>query len=657
MNKFNLCNRRYLGNKQSLLPNLDECLKDIDSDINTVLDAFSGTGVVGEFFLEKGKDVSFNDILLSNYKIYNCFFGKQDINKKKLLNYIEIYNTLNSNSLCENYFSINFSNTYFSYLNCKKIGYIRDDIQDNLNSKKINQREADILITSLIYAVDKIANTVGHYDAYIEKNAYLEKEFIMKFPNIKNYNSNVNIYMENANKLVKKDNYDLVYIDPPYNSRQYGDLYHLLENIATWEKPKVFFKAKKMDRKKLKSDYCMSKATEAFKDLIENINAKYIVVSYNNTGKQGASRSSAKISDDDLLDILNKKGDVKVFNNNYNTFTTGKTKIDNLQERFFLCSVKSNNKINLRPNAKNNSVYIKTPLNYTGNKFKLLSYLFKYFPEDLENKTFIDLFSGGSTVGINVEAKKIICNDIQKTVIRLFNLFKKYDVEIILKKIDFLIRKYNLSNSTNNSYEYYNCNSSSGLGSFNKEKYNNLKKDYNCMIESEEKDYLFFLLVVFGFNNQIRFNSKNEFNLPVGKRDFNKNLKNNLIKTVEVLKKKDIDFICNDFRNIDITKYNNPFLYCDPPYILSTATYNENSGWTQKDELDLLKYLENINKLNIPFVLSNVLYHKGKSHDLLLNWSLKNKFNIIHLKNSYNNSSYNKKNKFDFTDEVIITNF
>lgn len=663
MDKFNLCNRRYLGNKQSLLPYLEECINDIDYDIKDVLDAFSGTGVVGEFFLKKGKNVSFNDILLSNNKIYNCFFGNENIDENKLAKYIERYNNIDSKNIDENYFSINFSDTYFSHSNCKKIGYIREDINFNLNIKNnLNNREADVLISSLIYSIDKIANTVGHYDAYIEKKDYLNKDFIIKLPKIEKYSGITNIYRENANNLVRKYNYDLVYIDPPYNSRQYGDLYHLLENIAEWKKPEVFFKSRKMDRTHLKSDYCKTNAAKSFQDLIENIDSKYIVISYNNTGNRGNSRSNAKISDEDLFKILNDKGHVKVYNYNYNSFTTGKTKINNLCERFLLCYVKnSNRKIFIKPDKstdeKKNQDYIKTPLNYTGNKFKILPDLIKYFPRDIKDRTLIDLFSGGATVGINSQAQTIICNDIQKPVIRLFNLLKKYEIEEILDNIYLIIKQYNLSDTSNNSYKYYNCDSSIGVGSFNKDNYNKLKHDYNIMNESEKKDYIFFVLIVFSFNNQIRFNSKNEFNLPVGKRDFNNNIKNNLIKTVNILKQKNIDFICNDFRNIDVAHYKKAFVYCDPPYILSTATYNENGNWTSKDELDLLNYLENVNKLDIPFMLSNVLEHKGKKHDLLLDWIRTNEFNIIHLNNSYSNSSYNKKDKSCYTDEVIITNF
>ena len=140
-----------------------------------------------------------------------------------------------------------------------------------------------------------------------------------------------------SNALAKKIVADLVYIDPPYNSRQYCDAYHLLENVARWEKPEVFGVAKKMDRTALKSKYCTRSAEEAFEDLVKQLNCKYIVLSYNNMAKKGNDRSNARISDDDIIRILSAKGELKVFSEEYKAFTTGKSDIENNQERLFLC--------------------------------------------------------------------------------------------------------------------------------------------------------------------------------------------------------------------------------------------------------------------------------------------------------------------------------
>lgn len=154
----------------------------------------------------------------------------------------------------------NFADTYFSKVDCMRIGYIRQDIEDEFITGNINERERAILITSLLYAMDKIAKTCGHYDAY-RKGAEFDKslELSVPVPNTKNSIDN-KCYNVDANQLVKKVYADLIYIDPPYNSRQYCDAYHLIENVARWEKPSVSDVAKKMDRKFLKSDYCTKKS-------------------------------------------------------------------------------------------------------------------------------------------------------------------------------------------------------------------------------------------------------------------------------------------------------------------------------------------------------------------------------------------------------------
>uniref|UniRef100_UPI003FF087A6 DNA adenine methylase n=1 Tax=Lachnospira eligens TaxID=39485 RepID=UPI003FF087A6 len=181
----------------------------------------------------------------------------------------------------DNYMSDNFSDTYFSLDDCRKIGFIRQDIEDKFNSGVINARERALLITSLLYAMDKIANTCGHYDAYrqgVEFEKHLEMYVPQPEPDV---NENNVCYNMDTNELAPEIEADLIYIDPPYNSRQYCDAYHLLENVARWEKPEVFGVARKMDRTALKSDYCTQKATVAFENLIDSIHAKYILLSYN----------------------------------------------------------------------------------------------------------------------------------------------------------------------------------------------------------------------------------------------------------------------------------------------------------------------------------------------------------------------------------------
>lgn len=665
LEKFKIYNRRYLGSKYKLLEFIEKIVQEHTKKCKIFLDLFAGTGVVADYFNKK-YDVVLNDLLRCNYISYECFFSDLEYSEKKVTDIIEKYNKKNVKK--ENYYSKNFKNTYLNEKNLKKVGFIRDDIDNLFEKKLINKRERAILITSLVYAVDKIANTVGHYDAY-RKNGDLEKELILKLPQIENENNKNNkIFCMDANELVKKIKADIVYIDPPYNSRQYSDAYHFLENIATNNKPEVFGVAKKMDRTHIKSKYCLSNAKETLEELVENIEAKYILFSYNNTQQKANSRSNGRISDDEILEILKSKGEVVVFEKDFNPFTVGKTNIENHSERIFFCKVKKakkniinnlteenivaeENQLFIIENTKKNIV--QSPLNYTGGKFRLLKQIFEKIPKDID--IFYDIFCGGFNVGANFNAKKIIGIDKNKELIKLLKFLKKQNYEKLEKKIEEKIEYYDLSNSFKNGYEYYGCNSYDGLGKYNKEKFLRLREDYN----SQKKEILFLLLIFYSFNNQIRFNKRNEFNLPVGKRDFNSKLRKKLKNFIYNLQLVETEFESIDFRDIDLKKINqkNTFFYLDPPYLLGKASYNENNLWTENDEKDLLRFLERCNRKKIKFALSNVMEHKGNENRILKDWSSKNNFFVNYLDFNYYNSNYQIKRKNTVTKEVLITNF
>ena len=326
-------NRRYLGNKYRLLPFIKSVVDNECEDINVIADIFAGTGAVASAF--EDKQLITNDIMYSNYICNYAWFSSEQYDAKKLEIIIDSYNAADVEE--ENYMTDNFSDTYFSREDCSKIGFIREDIEKKYKDKEINKRERALLLTSLLYAMDKIAKTCGHYDAY-RKGVDFDMHLEMFLPLASEENSAENTcYNMDSNELVKDIYADLVYIDPPYNSRQYCDAYHLLENVARWEKPNVFGVAKKMDRTKLKSKYCTRSAATAFEDLIDNLNCRYILFSYNNMATKGNDRSNAKISDEDIYRILNKKGEVKVFSEDYKAFSAGKSDIEDNQERLFLC--------------------------------------------------------------------------------------------------------------------------------------------------------------------------------------------------------------------------------------------------------------------------------------------------------------------------------
>ena len=638
-------NRRYLGNKYKLLGFIKGVVKKECKGINTVADIFSGTGAVASGF--KNKKVITNDFLYFNYICNYAWFGAEKYDKSKMIELIKYYNQVNVYE--DNYMSENFGNTFFSIEDCRKIGYIRENVEQLFKVQRINERERALLLTSLLYAMDKIANTCGHYDAY-RKSGVFNSTLELTLPLASNNNNpNNQCFNEDANSLVNRIEADLVYIDPPYNSRQYCDAYHVLENVARWEKPEVFGVAKKMNRDNLKSDYCTVNAASAFEDLIKKIKSKYILLSYNNMGNKGDSRSNAKITDEEIMRILSTKGRVKIFTQEHKAFTTGKSDIQENEERLFLCEC-----YDYSPKK-----IIQSPLNYVGGKFKLLPQILPHFPSEINN--FVDLFCGGGNVGINVNCSKVLFNDNNALLRMMFNTFKNLDKDVTFSMIDSIIEKYGLTDTSKNGYEFYNCNSSDGLGKVNSKGYLKLRKDFNTCEKREYRYYIMlYVLIIFSFNNQIRFNQKGEYNLPVGKRDFNSKMRMKLDNFIDRLKSGDYIFESLDFRDVDSSKWDEgTFVYCDPPYLLSCATYNEKNGWNEELECELLKYLDHLNNRKIKFALSNVLRSKGKSNDILLEWinKNKNKYRVVYLNYTYSNSNYQRKDRSIPSEEVLILNY
>lgn len=294
--------------------------------------------------------------------------------------------------------------------------------------------------------------------------------------------------------------------------------------------------------------------------------------------------------------------------------------------------------------------YIKSPLNYTGGKYKLLPQIEPLFPKNVER--FIDLFCGGCNVAINVKAKEIICNDIEGHVISLMNYFNNHSAEEIINGIEGVIDEYELTRTWENGYEYYGCNSSDGVAKVNKDGYLKLREDYN---NGKKDEITFYTMLIHAFNNQINFNQKGEFNQHVNKRDFNQALRKNLKVFVDELKNKDIKFIKGSFESLKVDKLNKQdFVYCDPPYLITAANYNK--IWGVEEEIKLLDKLDEIHKNGIKFALSNVLEHKGKRNELLINWS--NKYIIHDLNFDYKNCNYaSNKKENNLSREVLITNY
>ena len=242
---------------------------------------------------------------------------------------------------------------------------------------------------------------------------------------------------------------------------------------------------------------------------------------------------------------------------------------------------------------------IKSPLNYIGGKKKILNQVLPLFPKKINN--FIDLFAGGCNVGINVKADKVYFNDNLTYLIEMYQTFQKNELEATLSHIENRIKEFDLTLTNENGYK-------------------KMREQYN-----EKKNSLdLFVLIAFSFNHQIRFNNDHKFNNPFGRNrsSFNASMKYNLIQFITKIKNTDINFTNHCFSNFNLNFLDyNDFVYCDLPYFITTGSYNDGKrgfkGWTEKEEIQLLKKLDDLNKRKIKFAVSNVLEHKGKSNDHL----------------------------------------
>ena len=332
-NHVQLQNRRYVGSKHKLIKWIFSIINK-ECEGNSFADVFAGTGIVSAIATKHFKEIILNDFLYSNYTIYQAFFGIGEWDQNKIDNIIKNYNNIYGEDLEDNYFSKCFGGKYFSQNSSKIIGFIRENIEENKNN--LTEKEYHILIASLLYAVDKIANTVGHYDAYFKKD-FLKDDFFMK-PIDPISVKNVSIFREDTNILVKKMKVDIAYIDPPYNSRQYSRFYHVLETLTKWDKPKLYGVALKPEPENM-SDYCKTQAKNKFAELVKDINAKYLVVSYNNTYDSKSNSSRNKITLQEIEKILNTKGRTKIFEKSYRHFNAGNTNFNNHKEYLFVTKV------------------------------------------------------------------------------------------------------------------------------------------------------------------------------------------------------------------------------------------------------------------------------------------------------------------------------
>lgn len=325
---------RYYGCKTKLLDFLSEGVAKTGINHNSVFcDLFSGTTTVARHFKQKGYTVYANDFLEFSYSLarayiennsYPNFSGLKkiisDVNECPFENLNFVIDYLNHLSpmkgfIYRNYCpggtkNLNPPRMYFTDENGMKIDAIRTKIQNWKDEDIITEDEFYILLTSLVEAIPFVANISGNYAAYLKDwDPRARKPIKLRVPVLLESERKNQAFKEDANKLIQQISSDILYLDPPYNYRQYASNYFLLELIAEgWfngQKHEIYGKTGMRAYENQKSAFCQkNEVLTAFEDLINNADTKFILLSYNDEGL---------MSEDEITDVLSRRGKVQIF--------------------------------------------------------------------------------------------------------------------------------------------------------------------------------------------------------------------------------------------------------------------------------------------------------------------------------------------------------
>ncbi len=321
----------YIGSKHSLLPFIEQVWRGVrDGDEQTACDIFAGTGAVGRLFKRLGLRVIANDIQQYAFALNKAYLeiNHQPGFTKLRRSYQPVFDAtasarpveqtlmlLNGLEGAPGFIAENYGPAgdrfYYSIENAEKADAIRQTIEQWLEQKIISQPEYFYLLASLLEAIDQVANTASVYGAFLKKfKASALRPLTLKPLALSNHVKGCKVYQCDANALIRRIECDVLYLDPPYNHRQYGANYHVLETIAAYDNPPL--KGVTGMRDYPRSRYCQQKeAAKALEDLIVNARAKHILLSYNDEGV---------ISREEIHRILRLRGRPKTFEQKYSRF-------------------------------------------------------------------------------------------------------------------------------------------------------------------------------------------------------------------------------------------------------------------------------------------------------------------------------------------------
>lgn len=595
---------RYLGNKSNIIQDIENLLnkKKLLGKNLVLFDGFCGTGSVADY-LKNDFRLIINDnlrfaVTYSKGRLYGplCTFDKLKIDPFEYLN--------NNQSMLygfnfKNYSLAESSRMYFTEENAARIDYFRFQIEDWKSKNLIDDKEYAYLLACLIESVSKVSNIAGVYGAFLKKwDARALKPIVFEKVESKGCLSiDVIDYNAKLEDIIENIDCDILYLDPPYTQNQYGTQYHLLETLILNDNPSISKVTGSRPTREMRSDWSKKyKANIMLDKVLAKTKAKHIILSYNNDGLMSKSFIEAS---------LKRYGNpetyecIKIAYKKYKNW-----KSENDKEHFEYLFY-----IQMKPKEK---IIYESPLNYIGSKTKIVPDIIRYSP--LKYDKFIDAFGGGFNVGINMRSNEVVYNDVNFFVKDIIKSFLEKDTYDYLKTIDKYIRKFELKKGDVDSY-------------------NKAREYYNSIDVNKRDSILLFTLILYGFQQQIRFNNNKEFNNPSGIRWFNDKILEKLISFSRKIKEETCSFRNLNYIEFETMLTAGNFIYLDPPYMLTNASYNDGKrgflGWNKTLEKEMFQFLERISSKNINFMLSYVIEHRGLKNNDLVDWIRINKFSLI----------------------------
>lgn len=621
-----MINIRYLGNKESIMPEIEKLLSDkglIRSKKLTFFDAFCGSGSVSDG-LKDLFDIIINDnlkwsVIYTKGRVcaHECTFETLGFDP---FIYFNSNNHTKQGFVYTNYSPGGSERMYFTSENASRIDYFREEIENWKKQKLINENEYCYLLACLIESVSDVSNTAGVYGAYLKKwdSRALKKIVFDKVDSKNSTCSKLTVYNDKIENIISDINCDVLYLDPPYTQNQYGTQYHLLETLILDDSPEISRVTGSRKTAPMRSDWSKEyKAQMLFNKILAETKAKYIVFSYNNDGIMSKDYIEASMKRYGIPETYCCK---KISYKKYQNWKSNNQK-KHFEYLFFV------------EKKDINRVRYESPLNYIGSKAKVIDQIIEYLPEEYNN--FIDAFGGGFNVGINMCADEIIYNDLNYLVKQLIQSFKENDTYDYLMYINKTIKRF-------------------GLEKGNRDSYCKAREYYNSLPPKDRDPKLLYTIIMYGYQQQIRFNGKHDFNNPVGMRWFNDKVMEKMISFSQRIKEKNIRFESCDYKELEEKISQGTFVYLDPPYMLTTGAYNDGkrgfNGWNKDLEKELFKFVDLLDQKSIKFMLSYVLEHKNKKNDVLEKWINDRGYHLIQLGDIIGISGSKRK-------EVLVINY